>query len=291
MLITPSSFMSGKNFYALREIMNTYNGFAVSFDNIPGTIFHGHKHGVFNSNTSNSVRAAITVTENIPHLHGYRCSGMIRFKNNERKMLLNPTTISKYIGHEYQIIDSEHAKYAQCFPEFEALYHRWKSVGTPLGDYLDDTGSISLCIPNTCRYRTVATLRDLDRTGKIKLTFADMDTAKLAYCFINSSFCYWHWRLFDGAITYPKALLLSVPVFFDQLSSQNQAMLFAIADEMMIKERDFLAYKKNAGKLQENVKFPETYRAAINGIFLKAFGMEKTISNFPLLHNNSILSA
>ena len=41
--------------------MNQYNGEIYSFDNVPGNIFCGRKHGIFNTNTSNSVRAAITV--------------------------------------------------------------------------------------------------------------------------------------------------------------------------------------------------------------------------------------
>lgn len=63
-IITPYSFIGGNKFFPLRKLMNDFNGFIVSFDNVPGNIFSGRKHGIFNSNTSNSVRAAITVVEN-----------------------------------------------------------------------------------------------------------------------------------------------------------------------------------------------------------------------------------
>ena len=63
-IITPYSFIGGEKFYPLREKLNNYNGFIVSFDNVPGSIFSGKKHGIFNSNNTNSVRAAITVVEN-----------------------------------------------------------------------------------------------------------------------------------------------------------------------------------------------------------------------------------
>ena len=61
-IITPFSFISGSKFYSLRKKMSQIgNGFIVSFDNVPGNIFNGRKHGIFNTNTANSVRAAITV--------------------------------------------------------------------------------------------------------------------------------------------------------------------------------------------------------------------------------------
>lgn len=50
-VITPYSFIGGNKFYSLRKIMNNYNGFIVSFDNVPGNIFCGRKHGIFNTNT------------------------------------------------------------------------------------------------------------------------------------------------------------------------------------------------------------------------------------------------
>ena len=61
-IITPYSFLGGNKFYSLRKELNNYNGFIVSFDNVPGNIF-GNKKGIFNSNKANSVRASITVVE------------------------------------------------------------------------------------------------------------------------------------------------------------------------------------------------------------------------------------
>lgn len=87
-IITPYSFISGKKFYSLRQIMNNYNGEIYSFDNAPGNIFCGRKHGIFNTNTSNSVRAAITVVRS-DNANGFKLTPLIRFKQTERKELLN----------------------------------------------------------------------------------------------------------------------------------------------------------------------------------------------------------
>ena len=72
-VITPFSFISGKKFYSLRkEMCDIGNGFIVSFDNVPGNIFCGRKQGIFNTNTANSVRAAITVFNKSNKLKGFK---------------------------------------------------------------------------------------------------------------------------------------------------------------------------------------------------------------------------
>ena len=101
-IITPCSFIGGDRFRSLRMAMDDSNGFILSFDNMPGCIFWGRKHGIFNSNRANSVRAAITVTENLSGKKGYRCSGLIRFKQEERERLLKPSVLAGFIGTERQ---------------------------------------------------------------------------------------------------------------------------------------------------------------------------------------------
>ena len=84
--IINSRFISGSKFYSLRkEMCDLGNGFIVAFDNVPGNIFCGRKQGIFNTNTANSVRAAITVLNRSGTLKGFRVSPMIRFKNEERR--------------------------------------------------------------------------------------------------------------------------------------------------------------------------------------------------------------
>ena len=46
-IISPYSFIGGSKFYSLRTLLNASTGFIVSFDNVPGNIFYGKKHGIF----------------------------------------------------------------------------------------------------------------------------------------------------------------------------------------------------------------------------------------------------
>ena len=71
-ILTPFSFLSAKKFEILRNLMcEIWTGLVISFDNVPGNIFCGKKNGIFNSNTANSVRAAITVFNKSEYVHGY----------------------------------------------------------------------------------------------------------------------------------------------------------------------------------------------------------------------------
>lgn len=290
-VITPYSFIGSEKFLSLRKKMNSYNGYIVAFDNVPGNIFAGKKHGIFNSNSTNSVRAAITITENHNNVSGYRCSNLIRFKNEERKKLLKADILNEFVGATYQVIDNIHTKYCKCGPTLESIYKTWTKNSVELKTLLDTDGKFNLYIPNTCRYYTVAAARDLNRTGKICLTFSDSNTAKIVYCFLNSSFCYWHWRLFDGGITYTASLLKSLPIINPSLlNPEDRAQLIKIADEMQKSEDKYLVYKKNAGSLQENIKFPDKYRTEINDIFLKTIGANKDSSIFNEIHSNSVFS-
>lgn len=287
--ITPYSFIGGDKFYSLRKVLNNYNGFIVSFDNVPGNIFIGRKHGIFNSNSTNAVRAAITVVENIEKEKGFRCSGLIRFKNEEREKLLKPDVLKAFIGEKHQIVSDENKKYVKCFPVLDNVYEKWEQNSTiKISDITSSNGKYTLCVPNTCRYYTVAAKKNLEREGKNYLSFDKEDIEKIAYCFINSSFCYWHWRLYDGGITYNVSLLNSAAIPLNSLSSDDKTRLIMIADEMQASEKNYLSYKKNAGEMQENIKFPAKYREEIDDIFLKAIGAEYKSDVFDIVHSNKV---
>lgn len=71
------------------------------------------------------------------------------------------------------------------------------------------------------------------------------------------------------------------------LSVENKARLIEIAGEMQKIEPDCLVYKKNAGNMQENIKFPDKYRTEINNIFLKTLGIDKSSEIFDKVHSNT----
>ena len=57
---------------------------------------------------------------------------------------------------------------------------------------------------------------------------------------------------------------------------------------MQKNEEKYLVYKMNAGKKQENVKFPPEYRNRINKIFLEALGIDEEVSIFDQVHSSSL---
>lgn len=284
-IITPYSFISGDKFYSLRKEMDKHEGFIVSFDNVPGNIFNGRKHGIFNTNSSNSVRAAITVTK--PGNNGYKCSPLIRFKTEERNQLLNNEILERTLSSNYQRINEENKSYAKYSNELSILFNHWIKNSTPLSTVLVESSNYKLCVPNSCRYYTVAAHKDLDRTGKHELYFKDQKSMLLSYCLLNSSFNYWWWRIYDGGVNYSLSLLKKLPMI--KLTEDEESQLISIAEEMISKENDYLVYKKNAGKDQENIKFPDQYRTQINNIFLNHLNLNSAPINN--IHNNYFFKA
>ncbi len=288
-VITPYSFIGGGKFLSLRMAMNSHNGFVVSFDNVPGTIFNGRKHGVFNSNTGNSVRAAITVVENKPDKKGFRFSPLIRFKATERERLLTCEKLETFVGGTYQVVDNQNTMFAKCDKRLESILDVWRTKSThPLGFYTRSVGAYRLSMPNTCRYFTAAAGHTLERKGQITLRFDDEDVFNYVYCMINSSFAYWHWRLYDGGITYPLGLLHQMPLFVDLLTDDDRRFFRTTAQEMMAASKDYIVTKNNVG-VQENVKYPRKYRDRINGRLLQILGLDIPAEIFDIVHSNMAL--
>ena len=109
-----------------------------------------------------------------------------------------------------------------------------------------------------------------------------------AYCLINSSFAYWHWRLFDGGITYPVSLLLKMPIFYASLSDEDHVVFKTIVREMSSRAHEFVVKKKNVG-IQENIKYPRQYRDRINQRFLDILNLKVDNSTMDLIHSNMAL--
>lgn len=207
-IITPYSFISGSKFYSLRRILNNCNGEIYSFDNVPGNIFCGRKHGIFNTNTSNSVRAAITVVRS-DNSSGFKLTPLIRFKQTERKELLTCEKLESFLPEKRQKITNRNRMFYKCFKELQPLFDclTEKANGHTLGELVSENGDFVISMPNTCRYYTTAFAGIMNRSGQITLHFSDKDIFNYVFCLISSSFVYWHWRLYDGGINYPRNLL------------------------------------------------------------------------------------
>lgn len=288
-IITPYSFIGGNKFYPLRKLMNDHNGFVVSFDNVPGAIFIGRKHGIFNTNTGNSVRAAITVVEDRGCAKGFRMSPLIRFKNIERKDLLKCSVLQRFIGHKRQLVTTSDTMFSKCDYRLEDIYEAWlRQSDSKLGFKVGEIGKFIMTVPNTCRYFTVASDSKMSRKGQHLLRFSDEDVYWYVMCMINSSFAYWHWRIFDGGITYPLGLLLKLPLFFGALGSDDKRFCKNTAQEMLSVAENYIVRKSNVG-VQENVKYPREYRDRINRRFLKVLGVSIDETVFDIIHSNMAL--
>ncbi|MCF0247851.1 MAG: SAM-dependent DNA methyltransferase [Synergistes sp.] len=284
-VITPFGFISGRKFKYLREKMAHRSGFIVSFDNVPANVFNGRKHGIFNTNTSNSVRAAITVSENKPGVSGYRVSPLIRFKASERNLLMKPDVLRGFLGAEYQEIGAGNDVFVKCEPDLYPLFLQLKECRTLFRDSIG-AGGDPIYVPTTCRYFVTGAKRNLKRDGKY--VFQVKKDYTFCYCLLNSSFPYWYWRMYDGGITLQHTLVLDLPIFADMLSEEDNLHLEEIAKEMQTEEEKYLIYKKNANKIQENIKFPDSYRKKINKIFIKALGSPVSAENFEKLYYNEV---
>lgn len=288
-IITPYSFLGGNKFLALRQEMNSHNGFVVSFDNVPGNIFCGRKHGIFNTNTANSVRAAITVVEDLSSIQGFRMTPLIRFKNEERDSLLKNKVLESFIDDTYQLISDINPMYSRCFKSLRAVWDKWISFDKKtLKSYIVPNGEYTLSMPNTCRYFTAAANGKMKRNGQIALSFQDEHVFNYMFCLINSSFAYWYWRNYDGGITYPKGLLLNMPVFYDKLTCEDKQFFDDMAHRMIQCASQFTVIKNNVG-VQENIKYPRIYRDKINRKILDILGCKLSEKDFDIVHSNMAL--
>ena len=289
-IITPFSFISGNKFYSLRKVMCELGyGFVVSFDNVPGNIFCGRKHGIFNTNTANSVRAAITVLNKSEEKKGFRVSPLIRFKNDERERLLNSELLEETLPNSYQVIGSNKKQFEKIEKNLLNVFEKWvsKSNFTVKNIISKQDTEYLIDIPNTCRYYTTASGRKLSRTGSITINVANEKEFNFLYCMINSSFAYWWWRIYDGGITYPVSLLNAMPIPLNLLSSDDEKFFKTTTEKLLKEESKYIITKVNAGVPQENIKFPEKYREEINDRILKLLGSDLDGKAFKKVHSNS----
>ena len=288
-IITPYSFLGGNKFYSLRKIMNRYNGFVVSFDNVPGNVFCGRKHGIFNTNTANSVRAAITVVENKTDIKGFKFSPLIRFKNEERAALFDTHVLESFIDEKYQIVNNDSTMYQRCVKSLSDVWTKWNTISKKiLKNYISQNGEYILSMPNTCRYFTTASSGIMNRNGQIVLSFNDKHIFDYIFCMINSSFVYWYWRTYNGGITFPKGLLLNMPVFYDKLTDEDIQFFDEMADIMIECANKYTVTKNNVG-VQENIKYPRWYRDKINRRLLDILECNISEKEFDIIHSNMAL--
>ena len=200
------------------------------------------------------------LVENKDDVKGFRFSPLIRFKTEERNKMLKNDILYSLVNERYQIVDSRHKAYYKCHSD----------------------------LPTTCRYFTVGSKRNLLRDGKRVIRVKNKKTYNYVYCMMNSTFAYWYWRLYDGGINCPLTIINSIPVFLDLFNAKQINRMNELAEEMQSKEKDYLVYKVNAGKQQENIKFPKKYRNEINKLFFDVLGIDENINILNKIHSSSL---
>lgn len=257
--VTPQSFIGAGSYADLRKtISENAGGVIYAYDNVPAALFNGRKHGVFNTNTVNSTRAAITVSSSFKAGQGYMVSPLIRWKSSERQQLFDASTQSIIGKTRTEFGERPWAKLpASLDPLFDSLDGK-----TTIGDIASKNGMFELTVPASIRYYVSATYRKLDRSSKHAIKF-DTETAReAAYIALNSYLSYAFWRAYDGGITITSSLLDKIPVpvikkngeFTDSSVAEK---IHEAAQELRQSEESYVTVKMNAGKPNENVKFPD----------------------------------
>ena len=238
--INPLSFTNGKKFKRTRKNLLTFSAINLyHFDNIPGCIFYDA-----------SVRVSIIITHN--NNDDKRTTGIIRWKSSDRKKMLD--------NIEDNIDDAILTE--NIFYKTSKNTNKYIQTTRLLSNHLCDYSEYPLYIANSPRYFISASTEKLDRTGQIEIFMKDLESYNKALILLNSSYLYWWWRTNDSSMSLTKGTLLTLP-WIDV--SVNEEIIAEI-ERSQIENK---VYKKNAGKLQENVKHPKTLISKLNSIFLE----------------------
>lgn len=275
-IISPQSFLGSAKFSTLRGVLAKFGGKVYAFDNVPASIFNGKKHGIFNTNSTNSVRAAITIIDN--KNKGFRTTPLIRFKNCERDILF--CNLDKFVGN---VIYNNATAWLKVPKPLETLVKRLNNSKYRVSDLISPTpNAYKLTIPSTPRYFVTASAKDLNRGGAIEIYARDQEAFDRLYVLLNSTISYLWWRICDGGITITKDTLLNIPV------PDIRADLVAIVQEGKNLETSCIKIKVNAGKSNENVKFPDAYRKRLNDLILRNLVLEDLDYILYGTHENTI---
>lgn len=275
-IISPQSFLGSNKFSILRRVLSRYGGVIYAFDNVPASIFNGKKHGIFNTNSANSVRAAITIIDN--KNKGFRITPLLRFKNCERVLLFNH--LDNFLGNS---IYSDESPWLKVPKTLETLVQNLKGSKYHVSDFItQEPNTYKLTIPSTPRYFVTASARNLVRGSAIEIYAKDEAAFNKLYIVLNSTISYLWWRICDGGITITKETLLNIPV--PKLTTD----LDLIVQEGKKLENSCVKIKLNAGKSNENIKFPDAYRNKLNMYILESLNSIDVQTALHSLHSNAL---
>lgn len=299
--IVPQSFLSAAKFSPLRELLaGRCDGAVLPYDNVPSPVFCGRKHGITNTNATNSVRAAIvatlpaksdaTVTTGDDHGAGRRrgisVAPMLRFHADEREKAIGDDAMS--LAYRGRVVGMREA--GTSFPKVPlpiAGCYDWLRTLPTIGDVATAVSAdaaddgMTLWVPATPRYRTSASTRRLDRSSMIVLRFSDEGSMRLAYLTLNSSIAYAWWRMHDGGITLTRTLCMSIPL----VPSPSDDAVAEAFGRLARLEPSSVHVKMNAGKRNESLDFGQDAIDGNTRLLLGGRYGEDVLDAFAAMHS------
>jgi hypothetical protein len=270
--VTPQSFTNAGKFSSTRRLLlSKFSSLKIyAFDNIPGNIFYGVKFGSSNTNTANSIRAAIMVARKDGNAR--KITSLLRWKTSERKVMFS--RLSDFLS-EAPLTEDGFPKVSSVF---QGLYKDLLNKPT-LGELLSNAATEHvLYVPAAPRYFISALKSSVDRASMKTLYFRSEDDLNCAYLLLNSSLMYWWWRVRDGGMTLALETIKTLPV------PRFQVMPGLVA-KLERSETSNKVYKMNAGALHENVKHDLSLVSELNDLVAPQFSKRllKTHENSELV--------
>jgi hypothetical protein len=251
--VTPQSFTNAGKFEGLRRLMlENYNKVTIfNFDNVPANIFRGIKFGSKNTNTANSIRAAITIAQ--PGRGKWKITSLLRWRSHERVELFRQAP--KHLSS----VEFTEDFFPKVSKKYETLYSQVR-VLPRLGERISrDATPYSLHVPSSPRYFISALKSPAKRASQHEVFFNSAKDRDIAYLLLNSSLMYWWWRVRDGGMTLSQETIHSLPVPDFRISK-------GLIAELVNSEKTNKVYKQNAGAAQENVKHPMELLKRLNSL-------------------------
>lgn len=256
--ITPQSFTNAKKFKALRRILleNFPDLKIFTFDNVPANIFKGIKFGSTNSNTANSMRAAITIAHAKPGIP--QITSLIRWRTSERELMFQK--VEDFLSN----VPLTEEFFPKVSKDYESLFIKLINSKTLRTICSTKKTKFPLYIPSAPRYFIPALKKPAKRSSQKVIYLMSEADRNYAYLLINSSLLYWWWRVRDGGMTLSLETLLTLPLPDFKVDKNLVASLEQ-------SEKTSKVYKQNAGSPQENVKHPKSLINDLNRVVFPDF--------------------
>lgn len=269
--VTPQSFTNATKFKELRGLLlKKYPMLKIyAFDNIPGNIFYGVKFGSSNSNSANSIRAAITVAG--PGEGGHQITSLLRWRTSERQEMFE--NLDQFLSSA--LLTSEY--FPKVSAKFQGLFKNLMSRPTLDSMLASRPTEYVLYVPAAPRYFISALKGSVSRASLKTLYFHSASDMNRAYLLLNSSLMYWWWRVRDGGMTLSLETIRTLPM--PEFKVDTKLLL-----ELEKSETSNRVYKMNAGALQENVKHDTKLVKKVNDLILPRYS-----DRLILTHENSEL--